>query len=166
MTLETRRLLVPIDFSTASNTAIDYATLASGSWAASVHLVHVIEDSFLAHAQWDIYAPDVSAWRRDAVRANQARLEAIAAGFRRTSARVTIEVPSGRPAREILAAANRRGVDLIVMGTHGRTGPSHTVYGSVTGEVVRMAPCAVLAVCEQRIDYIPAVQSLSSLRVL
>jgi nucleotide-binding universal stress UspA family protein len=57
---------------------------------------------------------------------------------------VVADVRAGNPAREIVAAARELGVDVIVMGTHGRTGLSHALMGSVAERVVRLAPCPVL----------------------
>ena len=56
------------------------------------------------------------------------------------------EVRSGNPAKEIVDVANQRNVDLIVMGTRGRTGTSHMLHGSVCEKVLRNAACPVMAV--------------------
>lgn len=52
----------------------------------------------------------------------------------------------GAPFREIIKMAKREGADLIVMGTHGRTGIDHLLAGSVAEKVVRLAPCPVLTI--------------------
>ena len=57
-----------------------------------------------------------------------------------------VEVTSGHPADAIVRMAQERGADLIVMGTHGRTGIQHVLLGSVAEKVVRFAPCPVLTV--------------------
>jgi nucleotide-binding universal stress UspA family protein len=59
---------------------------------------------------------------------------------------VTTETLFGAPAQELVAYARRAGIDLIVMGTHGRTGVSRALLGSVAEAVVRRAPCPVLTV--------------------
>lgn len=56
------------------------------------------------------------------------------------------DVAAGAPAETIVRIAQERGADLIVMGTHGRTGLSHVLLGSVAEKVVRLAPCPVLMV--------------------
>jgi nucleotide-binding universal stress UspA family protein len=56
------------------------------------------------------------------------------------------EVATGSPAETIVRVAHMRGADLIVMGTHGRTGLPHVLLGSVAEKVVRLAPCPVLTV--------------------
>jgi nucleotide-binding universal stress UspA family protein len=57
-----------------------------------------------------------------------------------------VEVATGPPADTIIRVAHERGADLIVMGTHGRTGLQHLLHGSVAAKVVRLAPCPVLTV--------------------
>ena len=57
-----------------------------------------------------------------------------------------VAVMAGRPAETIVRVAHERGADLIVMGTHGRTGLQHVLLGSVAEKVVRLAPCPVLTV--------------------
>ena len=57
-----------------------------------------------------------------------------------------VEVATGPPAETIVRVAHVRGADLIVMGTHGRTGLPHVLLGSVAEKVVRLAPCPVLTV--------------------
>ena len=57
-----------------------------------------------------------------------------------------VEVATGPPAETIVRVAHERGADLIVMGTHGRTGLQHVLHGSVAAKVVRLAPCPVLTV--------------------
>jgi nucleotide-binding universal stress UspA family protein len=59
---------------------------------------------------------------------------------------VVREVQSGPPFVEIVRYAKEHDVDLIVMGTHGRTGIAHALIGSVAEKVVRKAPCPVLTV--------------------
>jgi nucleotide-binding universal stress UspA family protein len=60
--------------------------------------------------------------------------------------RVRYLLVEGNPAAEILSAAREGNCDLIVMGTHGRTGLNRLLMGSVAEEVVRKAPCPVLTV--------------------
>jgi general secretion pathway protein E len=59
---------------------------------------------------------------------------------------VVRDVRAGKPWAEVVGYARAQGIDLIVMGTHGRTGLAHVVIGSVTEQVIRHAPCPVLAV--------------------
>jgi nucleotide-binding universal stress UspA family protein len=75
-----------------------------------------------------------------------ARLQQKAAGLQERGKTVTPLVTRGQPFHEICEVAKGRQVDVIVMGTHGRSGLSHVLLGSVAERVVRHAPCPVLMV--------------------
>jgi nucleotide-binding universal stress UspA family protein len=117
-------------------------------------------------APWEFGAAEAAERRERAVWETEGRLAAIAAGFRPCGTKVTTEVRGGRAAREIVAVATDRGADLIVMGTQGRTGLAHVVYGSVAEQVIRKAPCPVLAVCERLIDRCPEMLGAAVVQVV
>ncbi len=79
---------------------------------------------------------------------DRARLERALRRFRARDSGVAVEhrLAEGEPAEEILRVAQKVGCDLIVMGTHGRTGLGRLLMGSVAEQVVRRAPCPVLTV--------------------
>jgi nucleotide-binding universal stress UspA family protein len=77
----------------------------------------------------------------------QAYLERVTAG----GLEGEIAVVHGIPFQEILDTAKKQQVDLIIMGTHGRTGLQHVLMGSVAEKVVRLAPCPVLVVRQSTI---------------
>jgi nucleotide-binding universal stress UspA family protein len=131
---------------------------------ASVHLLHVVEAAVVRGAQRDSSAADMPGLRLHAIRDGYRKLAASAARFSESGGRVTTEVRSGRAPREIVAVAHSRGTDLIVMGTHGRTGLYQVVHGSVAHHVVRHAPCPVLAVRERGMDYTPVTAAGSAVR--
>ena len=164
MTPAIRRLLVPVDFSAGSNKAVEYAVVLATALRAAVHLLHVIEETFAAEAPGESAAATGPSPRERAAAETQASVAAIAARFSGTGGRVTTEVRSGRAARQIVGVALNRGADLIVMGTHGRTGLYQVMYVSVAQYVLRKAPCPVLAVCEPGLDYTPASAGGSAAR--
>jgi len=139
-------ILAATDFSAASEQAVTYAASLALEFGATLHLLHVVPDPILAAAWSEAYAYDLDKLgerlRRDAERQlaeRAARIEGIV---------VTRDALIGRPASTITAIAADRDVDLIVMGTHGRSGVSHLFMGSVAERVVRTAPCPVLTVRE------------------
>jgi nucleotide-binding universal stress UspA family protein len=97
-------------------------------------------------------APNIPQLLADLVTAARARLEELKVAALETGLHVTTmvltAVATGRPADSICEHAATEKFDLIVMGTHGRTGLSHTLMGSVAERVVRKAPCPVLTVRE------------------
>jgi nucleotide-binding universal stress UspA family protein len=142
------RILVPTDFSEPSDAALDYAKELAEKFGASLHLVHVIEEPVVTGAFGaEVYVGGdsprfVAALQADA----ESRLAVRVTPAERTKLRATTEVLMGPCAPTIVDTAADRGVDLIVMGTHGRTGVAHALMGSVAERVVRMAQCPVLTV--------------------
>ncbi|MGE3541703.1 MAG: universal stress protein [Candidatus Tectimicrobiota bacterium] len=133
------RLLVPTDFSTHAAHAVVQACALAAQDKAQVLLVHVIPTTELD--------PTMLAWWQQHAQEVQA---AAAQQLRRLAAEQAVPVETlviwGHPPSEICRLARERASDLIVMSTHGRTGLSHVLLGSVAERVVRHAPCAVLIV--------------------
>jgi nucleotide-binding universal stress UspA family protein len=124
-----REILFATDFSPQSHSAFLAAFSLAHQFGARLHLLHVV--------------------RRPQERAGtRARLEAFAADQVAPSPFI-VAVPVGGPASEIVKHAAREKVDLIVMGTHGRTGLAHAAKGSVAESVMRHAPCQVLTIRKQ-----------------
>ena len=147
MTGNFTRILVPTDFSAASNAALALAKRTARTSGASLHLLHVLEDPFAAAAYAaDVYAPLPAGIRESWLEGAKALLEAQLTPDERASLRGTQSVVFGTPAREIVDHAAANDIDLIVMGTHGRGGVQHLLVGSVAERVVRAAPCPVLTV--------------------
>ena len=140
------RILVATDFSPASESAVDYASLLALALWPSVHVIHVVEEPFLTHSPGEFYSPDVPVLREQLRLEAEARLIRVKDRFADCCSSVTTEVRFGTPTEKIIAAALDHRADLIIMGTHGRTGLSHLVHGSVAERVIRGARCPVLAV--------------------
>lgn len=141
------RILVPTDFSEPSDAALEYARTLAERFGASLHLVHVFEDPLTTGAFGaEMYVPvppdALNTMMADATARLVARVPADdAARFFATT-----EVVTGTGARTIVSYAMANDIDLIVMGTHGRSGLEHLLLGSVAERVVRTAPCPVLTV--------------------
>ncbi|MEQ1896449.1 MAG: universal stress protein [Vicinamibacterales bacterium] len=141
------RILVPVDFSPQSDRAVGYATTFGTRFGARVDLLHVVEDPFALGAwEGDTERPDRRALLEGLSVSARHRLDAMAGAFERLGVTAMVHVRPGRPAAAIHELAEECGTDLIVMGTHGRTGIAHLLMGSVAEQVVRSAPCPVLTV--------------------
>ena len=139
------KILVPVDFSSYASEAIQYAAELSKRYQAPVTLAHVYQSSQYAMPEgFGAYAPDFLARVLTELKkhTDTARMAAEAAGALQPEARVV----QGDVSSEIVKLANEGGYDLIVMGTHGRTGASHLLMGSIAEKVVRRARCPVLTV--------------------
>ena len=151
------RILLPVDFSAHSDLALRYATTLADRFGATVEVLHVVEDPFVSGG-WSpgAIAPNIPELLADLVTAARAKLDdmkaaAASKGLHLTTTVLTT-VMTGRPADSISDYARTEKFDLIVMGTHGRRGLSHTLMGSVAEHVVRKAPCPVLTVREMTPD--------------
>ena len=131
------RILVPTDFSAPSEAALAYGRELANQFDAALHLMHVAENPFLRAVAMDRRALEEAAVRRLQERLTEAE---------RRRGSVAIVEQSDEPANEILRYAESANIELIVMGTHGRTGLARVVMGSVAEAVVRRAPCPVLTV--------------------
>lgn len=138
------RILCPIDFSDTSRRALEYAVSFATWHRARLTVMHVapsFDPVVTASPQLGAPAQVVFPVREEDV-LGRLREEAAAAGFPKAEA----VAETGDPSRAILEAALSRPADLIVVGTHGRSGVERTLLGSVAERVVHKAPCPVLTV--------------------
>jgi nucleotide-binding universal stress UspA family protein len=132
--LPLRRILVPIDWSELSQRALGLAVPLAREHAAELFLLYVVPLPAL------MYGPPPETYLNQMLEA----LRRLQPGDPKV--RVRHLVAEGAPALAILSAARGSQCDLIVMGTHARTGLKRLLLGSVAEDVIRKAPCPVLAV--------------------
>ncbi|SDQ57336.1 universal stress protein [Natronobacterium texcoconense] len=137
------RVLVPIDDSEPARKAIAHATKSYPD--ADLSLVHVINPSTAMYGDGAVYAYDslIDA-RREAADKLFEEAREIAAEHGHDD--IDTETIVGRPAHEIVTAAEEENADLVVIGSHGRSGASRVLLGSVAETVVRRAPVPVTVV--------------------
>ena len=147
MTNTITNILVPMDFSPHAEHAFTYATRFAERFGAKLALLYVVDDSFVTGG-WssEIYVSNVPELMENLIADADRRLAALKASAAALGLTAETAVIRGRPAHAIVEHAKNGGFDLIVMGTHGRTGVSHVVMGSVAERVLRKAPCPVLTV--------------------
>jgi nucleotide-binding universal stress UspA family protein len=136
-------ILVPTDGSHAAEAAIEQAIGLAEQYGARIHALYVVDVNAYSTIETgtDVVLSSLEKEGTEAV-------EAIARAAGDAGVDVTTEVVTGTPYRDILEYADERGVDLIVMGTHGRRGLDRYLLGSVTEKVVRSADVPVLTVRE------------------
>jgi len=143
--MQLQKILVPVDFSDCSVEAVRTAADISQRYDAQVTLVNVFEPMVYTNPEgYAFYMPGqvellLGQHRKSLAKATR---EAKDAG----AINVTAEQLEGSPTSEIVGYARAENFDLIVIGTHGRTGIKHVLIGSVAERVVRLAPCPVLTV--------------------
>ena len=135
-------ILVPVDFSAGSKHALAYAIRLVGTFGASLHVIHVLDDSFALAGYLETYAGN---YMETAEQQAGAELEDLLTPGQRTRYSPALVVRIGRPAVEILQyLAEHPEIDLVVTATAGRGRVARFMTGSVTDKVVRAAPCPVL----------------------
>ena len=143
-----QRILVPVDFSPSSRAALDHAMFLADRFGAKVTVLHSWDLPGYLHPDLTVWSGDVSASLMEHARkdAQQCMVEFSRDAKVDGDERVTTQVVSGAPYSTIIAAVEDGGFDLVVMGTHGRTGVAHLVMGSVAEKIVRHSPCPVMTV--------------------
>ena len=146
-----RRILVPIDFSEGSEDALLAAMSLAEKLGAKFAVLHVHEAPTFMGPDLELEPPlatqPLIEMEREITERLKMRLELFIRNV--TNAEIPdleIYERAGEPSKAIVDAAKEANIDLIVMGTHGRTGLKHFVLGSVAERVVRHAPCPVLTV--------------------
>jgi nucleotide-binding universal stress UspA family protein len=141
-----RRILHPSDFSRASGTAFKKAVELAKSDRAELMLVHVMSpiapiagEGYVSPKMYEDIAASSRAWA-------QKQLDRLLAKAKTAGVRAKSYVLEGVAHDQIARIARSRHADLIVMGTHGRSGLAKLFLGSVAGRVVAAAPCPVLTV--------------------
>ncbi len=154
-----KNILCPIDFSKCSGVALDYSIELAKTLKASLHLLHVYQDPLStipfgrpgtgdvvgAVARQQTPSTPIAAIE-DARQKRAAEIQRLHQMCTEHGIATSVEEIEGVPAATIVKAAQDRKTDLIVMGTHGRSGIAHLMVGSVAERVVRLAQCPVLTV--------------------
>ena len=138
-------VLVATDFGAAASAAIEYAATLAQRSGARLHLVHVLEEPFVASGPYEWHLPDTPSRREDRYQRALARLSKDAAAVGDAVA-VTIEVRSGEVTRSIAQAAIDYGAGLIVLGTRGRAGLRHFFDGGTTARLQRLTGRPIMTV--------------------
>lgn len=136
------RMLVPVDFSGCSLDALEYGALIAQRSKTSLKLFHVLEPVSYG---LDFTLPQM-AQRESSKAAITKRLSDLVSALTSVGLASDFLISGGLPADSILDAARAQSVDVIVMGTHGRRGLSHALFGSVAESVLRRSSCPVLTV--------------------
>ena len=141
-----RRIVCASDFSSASRKAVATAVTLAKANRAAVILVHVVApivrlapDQYVPSTTWEEIEIGTRAWA-------QRQIEKLATKIKKTGIRAAALLVEGEAAVEIVRVARSKRADLLVLGTHGRTGLSKMFLGSVAERVVATAPCPVVTV--------------------
>jgi nucleotide-binding universal stress UspA family protein len=144
--IQLQRILVPTDFSDCSRLAVRYAVALAEAFGSEVHLVHVLQDLVALTPEPGMSFPPPGDYLVELRTSAEQSLAQMPEGDAVDACPVVRRVLQGPPFVEIIRYAREQDVDLLVVGTHGRSGLAHMLLGSVAEKVVRKAPCPVLTV--------------------
>ncbi len=145
--MELKRILVPTDFSKNADYALQYALTFARAVGAKLYLLHVVHfPAYTAPQTLRLPGDTVSQVLNGFVKEAKQRLKELVEKTKGPEVILPPVVHVGLEYTEIAAFAAKEKIDLIIMGTHGRTGLAHAFLGSVAERVVRYAPCPVLTV--------------------
>ena len=142
--MEIKKILCPVDFSEISANALEYAVFLASHHHADLLLLHVVEHLHeFDHYQILVFTPQelIEKMEKQAYEELRKLTEPI-----KKTIKVETVIRQGKDFVEIIREAKEKDMDMIVMGSHGRTGISHMLIGSVAEKVVRKAHCPVLIV--------------------
>jgi len=141
-----QKILFPIDLTDNSSKVIPYVLSLSEKYGSEICLLHVVED----FAKWGggIYIPHIplDQYREDTLKGAEKALDKVCEEKLKGCPRFQKKIAYGDPAQEILNAIESEDIDVVVMGTHGRKGLEHVIFGSVARKVVRRSSVPVFTV--------------------
>jgi universal stress protein A len=139
-----QKILVPTDFSDLSQQALEFALSLADRFRAKLYLMHVWELPMTGSLLPPEPYPESVLTEEQT--AGEEHLTKVANELKASGFNVEPVFVLGKPYMEIVKAATDLDVDLIVLASHGRSGISHLLLGSVAEKVVRLAPCPVFTV--------------------
>jgi universal stress protein A len=144
-----RNIVVATDFSDCSDDAISVATELAVAMNATITIVHVWQLSATASLGVEDSLVDLLGPLEETARTELAR---DVKRVQRTIPTTVTQLQNGVAWEQILDVAKQQRADVLVIGTHGRTGLPHLLFGSVAAKLVRLSPCPVLTVPRRRIS--------------
>ena len=144
--LHIKKILLPTDGSEYAFEALRYTSSFAKEYNIIVYLLTVVE---VNRSIYDVYADEINFDLQESkiISIVNKRLDATEKKAREMGIQNITKISRlGHPYEEIINVSKENAIDLIVMATHGRSGLSHFLIGSITEKVIRMAPCPVLVV--------------------
>jgi nucleotide-binding universal stress UspA family protein len=160
-------VLVATDFSETSASALNYGREFARTFGGTLHVLHVIENG-LIWAGPEVSGIDFVQLQAELAGSAREALDRLVTAEDRTQLNAVAAVRTGNsPAFEIAAYAKAEGIDIILVGTHGRGMVGHLLMGSVAEKLVRIAPCPVLTVHHPEHEFIQpdALVAISSAKL-
>ncbi len=141
--VEIKKILFPVDFTASSDKVLPYVKLMADKLGSKIFLVHVVRGAE-EFAGFEMGAAWYSSFEKELIDGAEKAMARFVEENALNDASTTVIV--GSAGEEIVKFAEENGIDMVIMGTHGRKGLEKIMFGSVAAEVVKKAKCPVLTV--------------------
>jgi nucleotide-binding universal stress UspA family protein len=148
---EFKKILFPVDLSESSTKIVPFVKSLASRYDARIHLLFVAR-VFDYFTSMYVPHPSVSQFEKEVIEGAEKRLYEFADESFKDVAGTRTQVVAGDPSEEILNYISTHGIDLVVMGTHGRKGLDKVIFGSVAERVVKSSPVPVMVVNPFKVD--------------
>lgn len=143
--IEIKKILFPIDFTENATHILPYVLSVSEKYDSTIYLIHVVQDLL----KWGgFYVPHLSLEKsqKEAVKGAEKFMDKVCKDQLQSCPMFQKKIVSGDPAMEILKTIESENIDLVIMGSHGRKGLEHTIFGSVAENVVKKSTVPVMII--------------------
>ena len=143
--MEIKKILFPIDLTANSSKILPYVLSISEKYNSAIYLLHVVQDLL----RWGhLYVPHTSMekFQKEAAEGAEKAMQRICDDQLHSCPNFQRRIVSGDPVTEILNTIESENIDLVIMGTHGRKGLEHALFGSVAENVVKRSRVPVLTI--------------------
>jgi nucleotide-binding universal stress UspA family protein len=142
---EIRKILFPVDFSEVTPKVAPYVITMAEKFDAEVHVLFVAGTLYYL-ADMFVPQPSIEQLETEMVKGARKKMRKFTNDVFKPRVAVKKRIAHGDPAEEIISYIKSEGIDLVIMGTHGRKGISQILFGSVANTVTKVSPAPVLTV--------------------
>jgi nucleotide-binding universal stress UspA family protein len=143
--IKIKKILFPLDLTENSSKILPYVLSISEKYDSIIYLLHVVQDL----NRWGkLYVPHPSMdkFQKEAIEVAKKAMDKVCENQLQSCPNFQKRVVSGDAVDEILKVVESEDIDLLIMGTHGRKGLEHTIFGSVANNVLKKSPVPVLVI--------------------
>ena len=144
--LEIKKILFPCDLEESSSKILPYVVSIAEKYNSMIYLLHVLQDLPLWCVGYIPYSAPLGELQHKALEASEKAMDRICEEQLQGCSNLRRSTVAGDPATEILKTIETEGIDLVIMGTHGREGLDHAIFGSVAEKAIRKSPVPVLII--------------------
>lgn len=143
--IEIKKILFPCDLEESFSKILPYVKSVSEKFESSIYLLHVIKDLPL-WGNYNVPYAIMNDLQNKALKASEKTIDKICEEQMKECQNLQKRITVGNPSDEILSTIESEKIDLVIMGTHGRKGLDHAIFGSVAEKVMKKSPVPVLII--------------------